>query len=130
MGELENWGARDRRLEIRDFAHLPICSFAYLLTCSFALLLICSLAHLLTCSLVDLLYRPLRVCSDHGFVVVEGVLQDREGVCVGGVAEGDGDVSQVAASFGAGDGSPLEALIKGLGSESQFARRRGKRLAI
>lgn len=85
---------------------------------------------LLTCSLVDLFNRPLRVVADHGFVVIEGVLQDGERVCVAGVAEGDGNVSQVAASLGAGDGGPLEALIKGLGSESQFARRRRKRLFI
>lgn len=68
--------------------------------------------------------------ADHGFIVVEGVLQDGERVHVGGVAEGDGDVSQIAASLGAGDGSPLEALIKGLGSESQLARRKRKRFVI
>ena len=104
-------------LEIRDWRLV-----AYLLSCSFALLPICSLA--------DLFYRPLRVGADHWLVVVEGVLQDGERVHVAGVAERDGDISQVAASLGAGDGSPLEALIKGLGSESQFARRRGKRFVV
>jgi len=43
------------------------------------------------------------------------------------VAQCDGNVSQVAASLGALDGSPLEALIESLGCESQFLGQRWKR---
>ena len=68
--------------------------------------------------------------ADHRFFIVQGVLQNGECEHVTGVAERDGDVSQVAASLGALDGSPLEALIKGLGCESQFFGQRMRRLFI
>jgi hypothetical protein len=67
--------------------------------------------------LFDLFDCPSCMFADHWFFVVQGVLQDGEGVHVTGIAERNGDIAQVAASLGALNGSPLEALIEGLGCE-------------
>ena len=81
-------------------------------------------------SFLDLFNCPICMLSNHGLFVVQRVLQNGERVHVTRVAEGDCHVSQVAASFGAGERTPLEALIKSLGCEGQFLGQRGKRLFI
>ena len=53
--------------------------------------------------------RPLGVFTDHWFFIVERVLQNGEGVHVADISQHDGDITQVAAAFGALNGSPLEA---------------------
>ena len=71
-------------------------------------------------SFLDLFNCPSRVFTDRWFFVVQDFLQHGEGVRVTGISQCNYDVAQVAASSRALDGSPLEALIKSLGCESQL----------
>jgi len=95
-------------------AHLPFCSFA----------------HLSICSSADLFDRPSSVFADHGFLVVQRVLQNWKGAHIPDIAQCHGDVSQVAPSPGALDRSPLEALVKSLGCKSKFIGQGVRRACI
>ena len=79
-------------------------------------------------SLVDLLYGPFCMFSQHRFRVFKRAIQYGQGMHVTDVAERDCDVAQVATSFGAFDGTLLEALIKLLRCNDQLVGQGKKRI--
>lgn len=58
---------------------------------------------------------PEGVFGDEGFGIVGGAFEGGEGGGVADVAEGDADVAEDAAAFGAEHGSASEALLEGGG---------------
>jgi len=69
---------------------------------------------------LDFFHRPFCMFAHHGFGVFQSLVENGQRVHVPGVAQCNRDVPQVAASLGAFDRSPLEALIKFLGCKQQF----------
>lgn len=63
--------------------------------------------------------RPGGVFGDERFGVGGGFHQSGEGAGIAGVAEGDADVAEEAAAFGAEDGGVGEALFESGGVEGE-----------
>src|SRR5690349_18568862 len=82
------------------------------------------------CTCFNFCNCPLGVFTYHGLVVIQSFLEDRQCVSISRISQCNRDVTQVTASLGALDWTPLEALIKLLGCKSDFIGQGWKRSLI